>query len=77
MTLTLDRLKINDKGRVIGLRDCDPVYRRRLLAMGLTKKTEFRVIRKAPLGDPFEIQIRDYLLSLRKEEAAAVMVEKI
>lgn len=77
MALALGQLKVNDKGRVIGLTDCEQIYRKKLLAMGLTKKTEFEVIRKAPLGDPIVIQIRDYNLSLRRDEANAVLIEKI
>jgi ferrous iron transport protein A len=44
--------------------------------MGLTRGTEFTVKRVAPLGDPVEISVRGFALSLRKDEAAAVMVEK-
>ncbi len=49
----------------------------RLLEMGLTEDEEVEVVRFAPLGDPVEIQIRGYFLSLRKQEAAAILVEKI
>lgn len=52
-------------------------YRQRLLAMGLTKGTEFEVARVAPLGDPVEIKVRDYSLSLRKDEAKALLVGRI
>jgi ferrous iron transport protein A len=45
--------------------------------MGLTPGTEFTVIRFAPLGDPVEIQVRGFALSLRKDEATALLVEKI
>ena len=44
--------------------------------MGLVKGTPFKVLRKAPLGDPLEIQIRGFLLALRKQEAECVSVEK-
>ena len=45
--------------------------------MGLTKGTKFSVTRVAPLGDPFEILVKDYSLSLRKGEAESILVEKI
>ena len=75
MGLSIGQMKENQKGRIKGFASCEPVYRKRLLAMGLMKATEFTVIRKAPLGDPIEIRIRDYNLSLRKDEAEAVLVE--
>ena len=44
--------------------------------MGLTKGTEFTVKRVAPMGDPVEINLRGFALSLRKDEADSVLVEK-
>ena len=70
-------LEVNEKGRITGFADCEPAYRKKLLAMGLIKRTELTVVRKAPLGDPIEIQIKDYNLSLRRDEAKAVLVERI
>ena len=75
MSLSMGQMNENQKGRVKGLRACEPAYRKKLLAMGLTKGTEFEVVRKAPLGDPIEIRIKDYNLSLRKDEAGAILVE--
>jgi ferrous iron transport protein A len=51
-------------------------YREKLLAMGLTKGTSFTVERIAPMGDPVEIHVRGFALSLRKEEASALLVER-
>lgn len=45
--------------------------------MGLTPKTEFEVVRVAPLGDPVEILVRGFHLSLRKQEADALIIELI
>lgn len=50
--------------------------RRRLIDMGAVKETPVEVIKVAPLGDPIEIKIKGYNLSLRKEEAAKIEVEK-
>jgi ferrous iron transport protein A len=47
----------------------------RLLEMGLTPSVEFELLGIAPLGDPIEIEVRGYRLSLRKSEAARVSVE--
>ncbi|OGF53434.1 MAG: iron transporter FeoA [Candidatus Firestonebacteria bacterium RIFOXYC2_FULL_39_67] len=48
----------------------------RLVDMGLVKGTTFKVLRKAPLGDPIEIQMRGFLLALRLKEAECVGVER-
>ena len=47
----------------------------RLLEMGLVPGTQIAVIKRAPMGDPLELRVRGYHISLRKAEAAAVMVE--
>ncbi|MGC8712393.1 MAG: FeoA family protein [Leptodesmis sp.] len=63
--------------RVIGYEPTTRDYKRKLLAMGLTPGTELRVTRHAPLGDPTEIQVRDFHLSLRKDEADALIVTPV
>ncbi|EKQ69994.1 Fe2+ transport system protein A [Leptolyngbyaceae cyanobacterium JSC-12] len=63
--------------RVIGYKPTMRDYKRKLLAMGLTPGTELRVMRHAPLGDPTEIQVRNFHLSLRKDEADALIVEPV
>jgi len=67
----------NTKGKVTGFSSSDRAYRQKLLRMGLIKGTEFTVIRKAPLGDPVEIQLEGFNLTLRKKEAEAVDVEPV
>ena len=49
--------------------------KRRIMDMGITPGVEVKVIKVAPLGDPVEINVRGYELSLRKEEAARIEVE--
>lgn len=49
--------------------------RHRLLEMGLTRGTQVGVVRIAPLGDPLELEVRGYRLSVRKSEAASVVIE--
>jgi len=72
----LDRLTPGESGRVGSLQTSKPGIRQRLLEMGLTKGTIVQVIRLAPLGDPIEILVRGYRLSLRKQEAESVMILK-
>ncbi|NJL02154.1 MAG: ferrous iron transport protein A [Spirulinaceae cyanobacterium SM2_1_0] len=60
--------------RVVGYDPTARAYKHKLLAMGLTPGTEFTVTRHAPLGDPTEIEVRGYQLSLRKSEADALQV---
>ena len=74
--LSLAGLKVGESGRVLGYAKTEAVYRRRLLAMGLTPRTEFTVVRVAPLGDPVEIRVRGSALTLRKDEAVALRIER-
>ena len=66
-----------DKAEIIGYEACDPRYRNKLLSMGLTKKTVVGLIKIAPLGDPIEIEVRGFHLSLRKDEAAVILLKKL
>lgn len=78
---TLKDLQVNQQGKVARYQATDDAakkaYKRKLLAMGLTPGTEFTVTRVAPLGDPVEILVRGFKLSLRKDEAAALVVEAL
>ncbi|MBO9998429.1 MAG: ferrous iron transport protein A [Cyanobacteria bacterium SID2] len=65
------------KGKVLGYESATGSYKRKLLAMGLTPGTEFTVNRHAPLGDPVEICVRGFSLSLRKAEAESLVVEEV
>lgn len=51
--------------------------RRRIMDMGLTKGTQVYIRRVAPLGDPIEVTVRGYELSLRKADAELVLIEEI
>ena len=54
----------------------DPAYKRRIMDMGITKGSEVYIRKVAPLGDPVEITIRGYELSLRKHDATCVEVKQ-
>lgn len=73
--MTLDELNYGQIGVVSGYSPESAAFRRKLLAFGLTPGTEVKVIRKAPLGDPIEVQLRGFFLSLRKVEASLICVE--
>ena len=73
--LHLGQARVGDTVRVVGLDKADRAYREKLLAFGLTPGTLVDVVRVAPLGDPLEIRVRGFALSLRRGEAAAVIVE--
>lgn len=75
--MTLKELSIGDRARVLGYTETGKAYRRKLLSLGLTPGTELTLERVAPLGDPVEIYVRGYSLSLRKHEADALTVEKV
>lgn len=72
---TLNQLKPGQSGKVksIGSRG---IIKKRLMDMGVTPGAEFKVIKVAPLGDPIEINIRGYELSLRLDEAKQIVIEK-
>ncbi len=71
--LTLNKLPLGKSG-VIQTVGGEGILRRRLLDMGLTPKTKVMVRKKAPLGDPLEIFLRGYELTLRADEAAKITV---
>lgn len=73
-TNTLSRLAPGTKGIIKGIEAIGDL-RRRLLEMGVTKGDEILVKRVAPMGDPIEVTVKGYNLTLRKNEAAAIMVE--
>lgn len=71
---TLKDAKIGETVRVKKLHG-EGAVRRRIMDMGITKGTEVFIRKLAPLGDPVEINVRGYELSLRKEDAANIEVE--
>ena len=71
---TLSELKPGEKGKVTKISSGGSVHRR-LLDMGIIKGAQIQMERVAPLGDPVEVKIKGYHLSLRKNEAANIYVE--
>ena len=75
--MKLKDIEVGSNVKVIGYTTKDRHYREKLLRMGLVKGTEFSITRKAPLGDPMEIKLKGFNLTLRKAEADALEVEEI
>jgi ferrous iron transport protein A len=74
--LSLDQMNAGQRARIENIQGSDALVQR-LLEMGLLEGDELEVIGFAPLGDPMEIRLRDYRLSLRRSEAARVMVSPL
>ena len=70
---TLDKLKIGEFGEVIKI-DGFGALRRRIIDMGITPGAIIIMKKVAPFGDPIEINVRGYELSIRKSEAAKIVV---
>lgn len=71
---TLKDLGIGDSAKVVRLHG-EGAVKRRIMDMGLTKGVEVKVRKLAPLGDPIEITVRGYELSIRKADAETIEVE--
>lgn len=73
---TLDTVKSGGKAKIVAV-EGDRDIKKRITEMGLTRGSTIEVERVAPLGDPMDIKVRGYRLSLRKEEASHIEVEMI
>ena len=71
---TMKDVKVGEKGKVVKIHG-EGAIKRRIMDMGITKGVEFHVRKVAPLGDPVEITVRGYELSLRKADAEMIEVE--
>ena len=70
----LKDVKVGEKATVRRLHGEGPT-KRRIMDMGITKGVEIKVVKVAPLGDPIEVTVRGYQLSIRKDDAAMIEVE--
>ena len=71
---TLNQVKVGETVKVTKIAGEGPI-KRRIMVMGITKGVEIYVRKVAPLGDPVEITVRNYELSVRKADAAIIEVE--
>jgi Fe2+ transport system protein FeoA len=76
MEKLLSEFKIGERG-VIKIVNGEGAMRRRLFDMGVTPGAEVYLKRKAPFGDPLEVRLRGYELTLRKTEAACVVMKEV
>ena len=72
--MTLKEMKPGQSGKVVSIGESGQL-KRRIMDMGITKGVSVSVRKVAPLGDPVELTVRGYELSIRKEDAAAIEVE--
>ena len=72
--MTLGEAKVGSTVTVTKI-EGDGAYKRRIMDMGITKGVQIYVRKVAPLGDPIEVTVRDYELSLRKVDAEMIEVE--
>lgn len=74
MQTTLNELQLGQTATITAM-NVEPENQERLMEMGLLEGTEIQLLKFAPLGDPLEILVRGYHLTLRRHEAAAIVVE--
>ena len=75
--MTMAELKAGELAEITGYTLGNASYRAKLLALGLTHGVQLKIINVAPLGDPFEIAVRGYHLSLRRDEVGVIKVKKL
>ena len=75
MSRKLKDLDLMEKGIISGFEKGAEAYRTKLLSMGLTRGTEIQLLKYAPLGDPVEILVRGFKLSLRKAESEILILD--
>ena len=75
--MTMAELKAGELAEITGYTLGNASYRAKLLALGLTHGVQLKIINVAPLGDPFEIAVRGYHLSLRRDEVGVIKVRRL
>jgi Fe2+ transport system protein FeoA len=73
---TLGALAVGERAEIVHV-GCPRAVTRRLLEMGLLPGTQVEILRMAPLGDPIELRLRGYALSIRRAEAAQIMIREL
>lgn len=75
--MVLSELKVGDRAKIVKLNVENREIRRHLLDMGLTRGVEVKVKKIAPVGDPIDIELRDYELCISKSDLSQIEVEVI
>lgn len=73
--MTLDELKIGQLARVTSYGDINKSFQNKLIALGLHRRAAFQVVRRAPLGDPIQIQVHNTSFSVRLADVATLEVQ--
>ena len=73
----LSELQVGQKAVVLKIKEENKKVRRHLLDMGITRGVEILIKKVAPMGDPIDLQLRDYELCIRKEDISKIEVEVI
>lgn len=74
--MKLSELKAGESGLIVALSELSVDIRKKLMVMGLLPNTQVTLIRRAPMGDPLQIEVRGGSIAMRESIAAAVEVEK-
>jgi len=75
--MVLSELKVGQRAKIVKLNFQNKEIRRHLLDMGLTRGTKIEIKKIAPMGDPIDIQLRDYELCISKSDLSQIEVEVI
>ena len=75
--MRISELVKGDHVRLVDFGQTEVLYRRRLLSLGITRGVELSVVRIAPFGCPIQVEVRGTSLTLRKEEAAELVWERL
>lgn len=74
--MVLSELKVGQKAKILKLNVKSKEIRRHLLDMGLTRGVEVEIRKKAPIGDPIDLKLRDYELCISKSDLSQIEVEE-
>ena len=75
MIKTLDKLKVGQRCQVVSIDITDKQRKRHLLDMGVTRGTNIKIKRMAPMGDPVSIELRGYVLCVSKKDLSQITVK--
>lgn len=73
----IKKLEVGEQAEIVGYSSGSAAYRSSFLSMGLTNGTVVKLVKVAPLGDPIELEVRGFKLSLRKTEAEVLQIRQL
>ena len=71
--ISLDNLAVGQTARIVRINTANPALKRRIMDMGIVKGVKIRIVKVAPLGDPVQVKVRNYMLSLRKFDLSLLL----